>query len=299
MAERVRPDIDLTTACACGAVTVAIKGTVYSMFMCSCEDCQKASGTGHSAVFTTDPASLTVTGETRSFTRPSDSGAHLHALLLPGVRHTALRPLEPQRSRRDDPRRPSRSRSNLVRADPAHLLAQPPRLGYRRQRSASPRQISRKLTNVRCLRRTCRSHPGAYRPQAWHTEKKMFGGFGFMLNGNMVCGAMSTGALLMRVGARSLQGRVEPARRAADAPGRPRDGRLRRSNRRYRGRRRAEGLDRLCVEVRKDAAVEVAVSAPNSAALPDVGASQVWRSAAANPDRAGQTLSLCRSCDQP
>lgn len=32
------------------------------------------------------------------------------------------------------------------------------------------------------------------------TEKRMFGGSGFMLNGNMVVGAMSTGALLMRVG---------------------------------------------------------------------------------------------------
>jgi TfoX/Sxy family transcriptional regulator of competence genes len=28
----------------------------------------------------------------------------------------------------------------------------------------------------------------------------MFGGYGFMLNGNMVCGAMSTGYLLLRVG---------------------------------------------------------------------------------------------------
>lgn len=32
------------------------------------------------------------------------------------------------------------------------------------------------------------------------TETKMFGGYGFMLNGNMVCGAMSTGYLLLRVG---------------------------------------------------------------------------------------------------
>lgn len=32
------------------------------------------------------------------------------------------------------------------------------------------------------------------------TEKKMFGGFGFMLRGNMVCGAMKSGALLVRVG---------------------------------------------------------------------------------------------------
>jgi TfoX/Sxy family transcriptional regulator of competence genes len=36
-----------------------------------------------------------------------------------------------------------------------------------------------------------------YRPGI--TEKKMFGGSGFMLNGNMVVGAMSTGELLARV----------------------------------------------------------------------------------------------------
>lgn len=32
------------------------------------------------------------------------------------------------------------------------------------------------------------------------TEKRMFGGRCFLLNGNMVCGAMKSGALLMRVG---------------------------------------------------------------------------------------------------
>mgnify|MGYP000619085730 CR=1 FL=1 len=32
------------------------------------------------------------------------------------------------------------------------------------------------------------------------TEKRMFGGYGFMLNGNVVCGAMSSGYLLLRVG---------------------------------------------------------------------------------------------------
>ncbi|HHY49848.1 MAG TPA: TfoX/Sxy family protein [Alphaproteobacteria bacterium] len=31
-------------------------------------------------------------------------------------------------------------------------------------------------------------------------EKRMFGGAGFMLNGNMVCGAMASGNLLLRVG---------------------------------------------------------------------------------------------------
>ena len=75
MPGRSRPVVDLSTTCACGAVTIAVKGTVYSMLLCSCEDCQKASGTGHSAIFITDPASLTVTGETRGFDVTAHSGA--------------------------------------------------------------------------------------------------------------------------------------------------------------------------------------------------------------------------------
>ena len=75
MAEKTRPVVDLTTTCACGAVTVSVKGTVYSMFMCACEDCQKASGTGHSAAFVVDPSSLAIGGPTRSFGRVSASGA--------------------------------------------------------------------------------------------------------------------------------------------------------------------------------------------------------------------------------
>ncbi len=47
------------------------------------------------------------------------------------------------------------------------------------------------------------------------TEKKMFGGFGFMLNGNMVVGAMKSGALLMRVGPERFD---EACRRPGAAP---------------------------------------------------------------------------------
>jgi TfoX/Sxy family transcriptional regulator of competence genes len=35
------------------------------------------------------------------------------------------------------------------------------------------------------------------------TEKKMFGGLVFMLNGNMCCGVHRTGALMVRVGAQA------------------------------------------------------------------------------------------------
>jgi hypothetical protein len=75
MAERVRPIVDLSTTCACGAVSVDVHGPVYSMFLCSCEDCQKATGTGHSAVAIFDSDAVTVTGETSSFNRQAASGA--------------------------------------------------------------------------------------------------------------------------------------------------------------------------------------------------------------------------------
>lgn len=75
MANARHPDIALSARCACGAVTVGFTGTVRSMFFCACEDCQKASGSGHAAVALVDVADLAITGDTRSFARPADSGA--------------------------------------------------------------------------------------------------------------------------------------------------------------------------------------------------------------------------------
>lgn len=70
-----RPTIDLTSSCACGAVTMHVEGQVLSMLMCSCLDCQKATGTGHSTVALVSSPSLSVAGETKRFDRTADSGA--------------------------------------------------------------------------------------------------------------------------------------------------------------------------------------------------------------------------------
>lgn len=75
MEKRPRPRVDLKAGCACGAVTLAVDGPIRSMFMCSCEDCQKATGTGHATVAIADFADVTIIGEVKSFTRPADSGA--------------------------------------------------------------------------------------------------------------------------------------------------------------------------------------------------------------------------------
>jgi len=69
------PRLALTSACACGAVRVSLHGPAYVMLLCSCIDCQKSSGTGHSAVAFVNAEDFTVTGEVTSYTRPADSGA--------------------------------------------------------------------------------------------------------------------------------------------------------------------------------------------------------------------------------
>lgn len=83
MSERRRTTVDLSTTCACGAVSVTVKGPVYSMFLCSCEDCQKATGTGHSAVFVVDPSALEILGETRGFSVTAHSGAQFTRYFCP------------------------------------------------------------------------------------------------------------------------------------------------------------------------------------------------------------------------
>jgi hypothetical protein len=75
MERKPRPVVDLSATCACGGVQVAIKGKIHAMFLCSCEDCQRATGSGHSSVAIADPDDVTITGEVRSFTRPANSGA--------------------------------------------------------------------------------------------------------------------------------------------------------------------------------------------------------------------------------
>jgi hypothetical protein len=69
-----RPQVELSAQCLCGAVSVVVKGRVRAMFMCSCIDCQRATGTGHSTAALFRNRDVAITGETRSFSRPADSG---------------------------------------------------------------------------------------------------------------------------------------------------------------------------------------------------------------------------------
>ena len=71
------PIVDVTDTCACGTISLRLNGPVLSMLLCSCRQCQKATGTGHAAVALVNAASTTLTGTPATFARPADSGALL------------------------------------------------------------------------------------------------------------------------------------------------------------------------------------------------------------------------------
>jgi hypothetical protein len=75
MSNPERPLVDLTARCACGHVEMSIRGPVVSMLLCSCLDCQCASGSGHASVVLVPASALSLAGSAKSFDRPSDSGA--------------------------------------------------------------------------------------------------------------------------------------------------------------------------------------------------------------------------------
>jgi len=97
MADTDKPDVTAEARCACGNAGVSVRGRVLSMLMCSCEDCQKATGSGHSAFALFRAGDVTVTGETRGFSRPSNSGATFTRWFCP----TCGTPLCGQSSRAD------------------------------------------------------------------------------------------------------------------------------------------------------------------------------------------------------
>jgi hypothetical protein len=98
MEQTPRPHVDLSSRCACGAVCLHFSGKVRSMFLCSCEDCQKATGTGHSTVVLAKAADVAVTGPTQFFARPASSGATLTRHFCPACGT----PLHAQSSRAPD-----------------------------------------------------------------------------------------------------------------------------------------------------------------------------------------------------
>jgi hypothetical protein len=69
------PQIDQSSHCDCGAITLSVSGHAISMFQCSCRNCQTVSGGGHSSIMLLPSDAVHIVGATKSFARPADSGA--------------------------------------------------------------------------------------------------------------------------------------------------------------------------------------------------------------------------------
>lgn len=67
--------LDTVASCACGSVTVTVRGRVLSMLLCTCRDCRKATGTGHSTITLLHRDSVSIAGDVKGFSRTANSGA--------------------------------------------------------------------------------------------------------------------------------------------------------------------------------------------------------------------------------
>ena len=76
-------DVVRRAECLCGAVVARTRGEPWRVMTCSCVDCRRKSGSAFS-VSTYWPAdAVTVSGEVRSWRRPSQEGRSLEYFLCP------------------------------------------------------------------------------------------------------------------------------------------------------------------------------------------------------------------------
>lgn len=69
-------NIDARTQCACGAVHLSTSGKPLAKILCACKDCQKISGTGHTALAAFNADNIEVTGTTSSYEIQAASGSN-------------------------------------------------------------------------------------------------------------------------------------------------------------------------------------------------------------------------------
>ena len=75
MTSQANTELNQSGRCDCGAIVLHVHGRVVSMFHCSCENCQRTSGAGHSSVALFHTEALRIVGATKAFSRPAESGA--------------------------------------------------------------------------------------------------------------------------------------------------------------------------------------------------------------------------------
>jgi hypothetical protein len=70
----VAPATTRAATCTCGSVCVTCSGEPAKVSLCHCLACQKRTGSTYGIAAFFPDAALSMRGETRAYTRPSDSG---------------------------------------------------------------------------------------------------------------------------------------------------------------------------------------------------------------------------------
>ncbi|WP_082511812.1 GFA family protein [Devosia sp. Leaf420] len=83
-------NLDQYGHCDCSANSVHVAGRPVSMFMCSCENCQRVGGAGHSAVVLFHAEDVRTRGALKSISRPAASGASFTRHFCPECGTTLL-----------------------------------------------------------------------------------------------------------------------------------------------------------------------------------------------------------------
>lgn len=66
--------VERTGSCACGALTVTARGEPADVYLCSCLDCQRGTGSAFSYAALFPESEVAVTGETRKYESRGESG---------------------------------------------------------------------------------------------------------------------------------------------------------------------------------------------------------------------------------
>lgn len=77
-------------ACGCGQLSAEVRGEPLDVYLCSCTDCQRLSGSSYSYQAIFPPDAVTVTGEQKTWRHHGDSGRWLDNVFCPNCGNTVI-----------------------------------------------------------------------------------------------------------------------------------------------------------------------------------------------------------------
>jgi hypothetical protein len=78
-----RDGAEHVASCACGNLTVTARGEPVEVYLCSCTDCQRGTGSAFSYAAIFPESVVSIAGERRQYTQRGDSGRFVDSFFCP------------------------------------------------------------------------------------------------------------------------------------------------------------------------------------------------------------------------